>query len=90
MKKRIERIEAQVDERNIARNSACYKLAIEAVNNPGKKIRTGWTLGRGRYSSAQNHTLAVITLLRAAGIRFSSGNDAPRGGVDGNYVIVMK
>lgn len=90
MKTRIERIEAQVNERKIARNSAAYKVAMNAVNNPGKKIRTGWTLGKGRFSSAQNHSEAVANLLSLAKINFTAGNDAPRGGVDGNYIIVKK
>ena len=92
MKTRIERIENLISKEatGLRRNSSAYKLAIEAVENPGTKIRTGWTSGKGRFSSAQNHTSMVAFVLETAKIKFTKGNDAPRGGVDGNYIIVKK
>ena len=66
------------------RGTKAYKFAKDAVYNPETKIRT--TVNPGKYQRC--HYLSTVALLRCAGIDFESGNDAPKGGKHGNFVIV--
>ena len=68
----------------IGRNSNSYKIAVEAINNPGKKVRTARCYSR----SQQSWEHGVLRILDGAGIHRTRGNDAPRGGIHGDYVIV--
>jgi hypothetical protein len=92
MKTRLERINDQITGENfgLRKNSSAYKLAVKAVENPGTKIRTGWYTGTGRFTSAHNHHEEVARVLIVAKIRFKDGNDSPKGGVWGNFIIVNK
>ena len=64
------------------RNS--YRIAVEAVKNPGIKVRTS----RQYSQSQQSYEYGICTILQGAGIPYKLGNDAPRGGMHGDYVIV--
>ena len=66
------------------RSAMAYKLAKKAVCNPGTMVRT--TVDPGKYQRCHFHN--TISILNGAGIDFTSGNDAPKGGKNGNYVIV--
>ena len=66
------------------RGTVAYKLAKFAVSNPGIKIRT--TVNPGKYQRCHFHN--TVAILKGAGVDFTSGNDAPKGGKQGNYVIV--
>ena len=66
------------------RGTKYYEFAKAAISNPGTKIRT--TVNPGKYQRC--HYLSTVALLRCAGIDFESGNDAPKGGKHGNFVIV--
>ena len=66
------------------RGTKAYKFAKEAISNPGTKIRT--TVNQGKYQRCHFHN--TVAILKGAGIKFNSGNDAPAGGKHGNYVIV--
>lgn len=66
------------------RGTAAYKLAKLAINNPGTKAYT--TVNPGKYQRCHFHN--TISILKGAGIKFTSGNDVPKGGKQGNYVIV--
>lgn len=50
--------------------------------------RTGKYQGRGRYAKAVNNTEDVCSALRTLRIAHATGNDAPRGGVMGCFVIL--
>lgn len=67
----------------IGRGTKAYKLAIEAVTT-GEKVRT---TSKFRMSQ-QRHLYATTGILWGAGIPTTIGNDAPRGGAAGNFVIV--
>lgn len=54
------------------------------------KIRTGYYSGSGRYCTAHSAIHTVRTLLEAQGYKYTVGNDAPRGGVLGEYVKVSR
>ena len=66
------------------RGTKAYKLAKAAVSYPGAKVRT--TVNQGQYQRC--HFLNTVSILKGAGIDFTSGNDAPKGGKHGNYVVV--
>jgi hypothetical protein len=60
------------------------KMVTEAVRNG--RTSTGYYQGGGRYTKAIDQTPYVLTALKKMGIEAISGNDAPRGGIGGNYV----
>lgn len=60
------------------------KLVAELVRHG--ETRTGYYTGRGKRTTANDNTTDVMTALRKMGIEAITGNDAPRGGVGGNYV----
>ena len=68
----------------ISRISNSYKIAVEAVKNPGEKIRTSRQYSQGQAS----YEYGVLKVLQGSGIPYSRGNDAPRGGMRGDYIIV--
>lgn len=49
---------------------------------------TGYYTGSGRHTKAQNYKGEVESVLRSLGISYAAGNDAPRGGVSGEYVVI--
>jgi hypothetical protein len=46
--------------------------------------------GTGNYISKKDHTFYVTQLLENKGYKYTQGNDAPRGGQNGNYIKVSK
>lgn len=81
-------IKSQDNKFPVSKNSIAYKLVRQGIENPGTLIRTCHISGRGRFSSNQDHHYATTTLLRKLGISFTEGNDSPRGGKVGQFVIV--
>ena len=74
----------QVD--HARRGTKAYVLAKFAVSYPGVKIRT--TIAPGKYQRCYlDNTVAI---LKGAGIEYTAGNDAPKGGRQGDYVIVSE
>ena len=69
----------------ISRNSLAYKLAVAAIENPNQKIRTH----RIYRVSQKSHQGDVVRILKGSGIDHSTGNDAPKGGISGNFVKVI-
>lgn len=78
----------------------CYKIIVDIIENTNKSymiqwsenpivIRPVYTLGSGRRSTNQDHTLAVTQLLDLLGVKYETGNDAPRGGLTGNYIKIL-
>ena len=53
-----------------------------------KKIRPAGYTGRGRFISKFDYSDKIIDALNACKLKFVFGNDAPRGGVSGKYIIV--
>ena len=54
------------------------------------KIYTGYYSGSGRYTSSQSAMSTVTAILDAQGYKYTTGNDAPKGGIMGEYVKVSK
>jgi hypothetical protein len=54
------------------------------------KIYTGYYSGSGRFTSAHSAMGTVTAILDAQGYKYTTGNDAPKGGIKGEYVKVSK
>ncbi len=52
-------------------------------------IRPVHTSGTKRFTSNLDYTSDVKSLLTLLGVKYKSGNDAPRGGLTGNFIIVL-
>lgn len=54
------------------------------------KVRTCFSSGRGRFCKNLDYTEETLRVLHFAGLKqgidFESSNDAPRGGLCGNYI----
>ena len=55
----------------------------------GDVIRPVWTSGRGRFCSNCDYTRDIIEVLDALRIKYTTGNDAPRGGLTGNFIKII-
>lgn len=71
------------------KSSVAYQRVREAMETKQQSIRTGYTRGTGRHSQAVDITNDVCRLLDLCNIAYEKGNDAPRGGVNGNYVQII-
>lgn len=54
------------------------------------QIHTGYYSGSNRYTTAHSAIHTVKSLLSAQGYKFTMGNDAPNGGITGEYLKVSK
>lgn len=65
-----------------------WHLIMDALDNGTNLIRPCRISGVGRYAKNMDYTLAICNLLDAAQIKYRRGNDAPRGGLTGNYIVL--
>lgn len=75
---------------SFVKNSCGFKLAIEAISNPGVKVRTCWTSGTGRFTSNLDYHFNTTNILNQLGVSYEEGNDSPRGGKTGQFVTVKE
>lgn len=54
-----------------------------------KLIRPCYAAGRGSFIHNVDHTFEVCALLDRLGVKYEKGNDAPRGGLTGNYIRII-
>jgi len=52
-----------------------------------KTIRTGYYSGSGRFTSAMS---TITSILDSQGYKYTAGNDAPKGGIKGEFVKISK
>lgn len=72
-----------------AKNSKGVQIAEEAINNIGIKVRPVYSSGGSwKHSKLNDHMNAVIANLEINNVTYEKGNDAPRGGKTGAYIIV--
>lgn len=82
-------IKARLQRLKINKTTEAYRLLNEWLQVPeNPKIRTCWKTGTGRFCHNLDYTSDFTTLLAKLGVRFEIGNDAPRGGKNGNYVQI--
>lgn len=85
-----ETIAKRLAKSNANKGTSSYKLLTEwLASDFNYKIRPCWTSGRGRFTSNLDYTNSLCMLLSSLRIRYEVGNDAPRGGKTGNYVLII-
>jgi hypothetical protein len=73
--------------------SRLTKDAANAVRNcriSGNKIYVGGYAGRGRWTKSYSYQAYLVAILDRLGYKYTTGNDAPRGGVTGDYLKVSQ
>jgi hypothetical protein len=63
---------------------------ISNCNFSTDKIYTGYYSGSGRFTTSHSAMGLVIQILSAQGYKFEKGNDAPKGGIKGEYLKISK
>lgn len=68
---------------------ARYSWALgKLLNYPKNKIFPRQWVQNGRHSELLDHSARYIELFEALGLSYTTGNDAPRGGKTGYYIIL--
>ena len=73
--------------------SRLTRSAANAVRNcriVGNKIYFGGYVGHGRWTKSYSYRPYIIAILDCLHLKYTEGNDAPRGGVYGDYLKVSK
>lgn len=84
-----ETIKKRLDAKCVNKNSSAYRLLNEWLAKDGNTIiRPCWTSGRGRYCTNLDYTTQTVALLEILHVRYEVGNDAPRGGLTGNFIKI--
>lgn len=84
IRKRMEKLAA---EKKVSKTSSAWKLCQNL--STGKVLRPCWQSGSGRFTSNMDYTSDTERLLDLLKIKYKSGNDAPRGGLTGNYIKIL-
>lgn len=73
-----------------------YQIVKDLINGTNKTymvhnstIRPVKTTGRGLFTHNLDYTSYTERLLKLLSLKFKRGNDAPRGGLSGNYIVVL-
>jgi hypothetical protein len=81
---------------NGAKNCKPYQIVKDLIEGSrtthmvnGQEIRPVVTSGSGRHISNQDYTGRTVAILKLLGLKFETGNDAPRGGLTGNFIKVL-
>ena len=75
------------------KNGELKQDALNAIRNSrfvNNKIYPVYYTGSGNFISKKDYTFYIVQLLKDKGYKFSQGNDAPRGGANGNFIKVSK
>ena len=87
MEKMKTKIEKAAESINMSKSSYAYQTLTKKDFATNEKVRTCHTSGRGRFTKCLDYTDDFRRLLDAAGIAYEYGNDAPRGGKCGQYIV---
>ena len=66
-----------------------YGIALTRIMR-GYDCHCYWLRSGSRYSLDDKDYNKYIEVCEALGLKYIKGNDAPRGGVDGNFVKILK
>ena len=79
-----------------SKNTIAYKIVTDVINKTNNSyrvwentIRPVTTSGSGRFTTNLDYTRDVENLLDLIGVKYISGNDAPRGGATGNFIKII-
>lgn len=68
-----------------------YQLVIDLLKNPSRILRpTQWRTPHGRHWSLFDKSSDIKEGLKILKVDYEEGNDAPRGGITGNYIKLTK
>lgn len=69
-----------------------YQLVIDLLKNPTKVLRpTYWRTSSGfKHLSLSDSSSDIKEGLKLLKVDYEEGNDAPRGGISGNYIKLTK
>ena len=81
----LESLRNSTENRNYSSKTVCDMLVQLAQSG---YVRTGHYTGSGRHTKAVDQTGDVVIALKRLQISHAQGNDAPHGGVVGNYVVL--
>lgn len=84
----LKRLEKLASEKRVNKTTSAYKLIVAACNEGNAIIRPCWTSGSGRFCSNMDYTKDTCHLLDLLRVRYERGNDAPRGGLPGNFIKI--
>lgn len=73
---------------NLNKSSNAYKLLKNAIEKNSNIIRTCEVRGSGKRAKNVDNTSIVSSVLKRLSINFEFLNDAPRGGLTGNKIIL--
>jgi len=89
-------LEKRLEKYTGAKNSVAYKMAKELITGEkntykvyGNLIRPVHTSGSGRFTQNLDYTEKCLEILTFLKLKFEVGNDAPRGGLTGNYIKIL-
>lgn len=88
-------MKAQTQKIVLTKSGSVNKSVLNMIKNcrfneSENKIYTGYYSGSGRFTSACSAITNIIQILNAQGYKFEKGNDAPKGGITGEYLKVSK
>lgn len=66
--------------------SVKFAEVIKLINNPETTLYPVQWHRNGRHMSISDHTANIVEGLHLLGIDFEQGNDAPRGGRNGEFI----
>lgn len=84
----IKRLAKLASEKRVNKTSAAYKLIVAACNKGDAMMRPCWTSGSGRFCKNMDYTADTCLLLDILRVQYERGNDAPRGGLTGNFIRI--
>ena len=68
-----------------------YQLVIDLLKNPSRILRpTQWRTPHSRHWSLSDKSSDIKEGLKILKVDYEEGNDAPRGGITGNYIKLTK
>ena len=71
-----------------SKNTVAYRT-ISALTSNNQLLRPVHTSGSGRFTSNLDYTSDFKELLDIVGLKYEFGNDAPKGGLTGNYFKIL-
>lgn len=81
------RLKKLTDSKLLSKNSTVYKLICNI--STGDVLRPCYVSGRGRHIKNNDHTQSIKKYLDILKVKYIFGNDAPRGGLTGNFVKIL-
>lgn len=67
-----------------------FDMLYHIIYNPKAKKRTFWWVGNGKRFAAKDTYFRDVHVLKKLGVDYSFLNDAPRGGKNGEYLIITE